>query len=148
MTHTRRRGRFRRASLRKISRVKSRPRGHTRCLLNTGTQTTLDNLVNALRNTCLSIGGRAKGKRISEGLQKGQRRGKKKTRGAANLPGVAIKKPTLNYGSALPLFQYTRQYIMHMAVFPNAWNTGGALESMIYGSHIMYYLLVIITAGC
>lgn len=81
-------------------------------------------------------------------VAKGSEERKEKTRGTANLLGVAIKKPTLNYGSALPLFQYIHQYIMHMAVFQNAWNTGGALESMIYGSHVICYLLVIITADC
>lgn len=49
--------------------------------------------------------------------------------------GGPSKRPALNYKSALPLFQYIHGCIMHTIALQNAWDTGGALESMMDGLH-------------
>lgn len=73
----------------------------------------------------------SRGSAVAERGRKRVREGKKSQR-SRNLWGRAIKKPVLNYRSSLPLCAWVNPWCILLS-FKNAWNTGGAFVSMMYG---------------
>lgn len=100
---------------------------------------TFTHVTNPMRNTYHPVGGL-----MSRGSVKGcEEIGVEKPEGQKP-PGRSYQKSLCWIIHPLSLFQYISQYIMHIDIFQNAWTPGGAFGSMIYGSHIIYYLLVMI----